>query len=367
MAHSDTGDGSGGQISGSKSLLTQSFLTSLPIVLTVGLGFLANYWQSRQQHETEMATLAAQAEMDRNKQAFTAAEAERGRRTEAEAKLRQQQEEALANSKLEATRFAQEQASLQSQHTAQQLQQAREFEQSLERQRRQTESDLLLEVIKVGDLEVARSNIEFLLQAGLVRDENGRIAQATRQAPPVLPTASGSLSARGFEDTGALPTVAPSSGGQQLNAASKFLNCAITEYNKNVRENGGDQQIKIYLQALGLSPDARIAWSGAFIGYCIKVTGQETQITPSAANRTMMESAMKSGIWLAGTEVTPQPGDIYFIARENNAFGMQTGVVREVNGREFEGLEGNLQDRISLVPRSLDTPRLQGFARLRGM
>ena len=42
----------------------------------------------------------------------------------------------------------------------------------------------------------------------------------------------------------------------------------------------------------------------------------------------------------------------------------QIGVVRTVDGRTFQGLEGNLGNRISLVPRSIDTPRLEGFARV---
>jgi hypothetical protein len=248
----------------------------------------------------------------------------------------------------------------------QQSQQAREFAQSLERQRRQAESDLLLEVIKVGDLNVARTNIDFLLQAGLVRDTDGRIAQAARQTPPVLPTSSGALTeAVGFEQTGALPLVSRPPAGQVGGAAADLLNCTLNEYNKNVREGGGDQQIKLYLQTLRLPPNAMIAWSGAFIGYCLKSIGADSQIAPSAMNRAMMDAAKRSGIWISATKETrPALGDIYFISRPTG-FGMQTGVVHRVDGTKFEGIEGNLGNRISLVPHSLDTPRLEGFARLR--
>jgi hypothetical protein len=370
-----------GQSDGRRSergkLLSQSFLTSLPIVLTVGLGFLANSWQSSQQHDEQMRIAEVQAQLDREKQAFTARQAELGRRgeaerafgiqeREAEAKLDQQAREFAANAQMNASRFAQEQATLRRQHSAQQSQQGREFEQSLERQRRQTEADLLLQVIKVGDLNVARTNIDFLLQAGLVRDPDGRIAQAARQAPPVLPTASGALTeAVGFEQTGALPSFEAEAGGGQTGAAARLLNCAIDEYNKNVREGGGEQQIRTYLQALGFPPDASIAWSGAFIGYCLKATGADSQIRPSAMNRAMMEAAQRSGIWMAaGADSRPAPGDIYFIARATGS-SMHTGVIRRVDGTSFEGLEGNLGDRISLVPRSLATPGLAGFARLR--
>lgn len=182
--------------SAARTLLTQSFLTSLPIVLTVGLGFAANYAQSRQQHEDELRTLAAQAELDRKSRQDDADRAYRLQEREADAKLDQQAREFAANAELASGRFTQEQLTLRTQHAAQQAQQAREFDQSLERQRRQNETDLLLEAIKVGDLAVARSNIEFLIQAGIVRDADGRIALAARQQPPVLPTASGALEVR---------------------------------------------------------------------------------------------------------------------------------------------------------------------------
>jgi predicted chitinase len=107
--------------------VAQAILASLPVVLTVGLGFAANYVQSERQHAAE------------------------------------------------------------------QQRQSAEFASSLERQRRQTEADLLLEVIKVGDLAVATANIDFLLRAGLVRDPDGRIAAAAKAQPPVLPTAAGTL------------------------------------------------------------------------------------------------------------------------------------------------------------------------------
>jgi hypothetical protein len=188
----------------SRALLAQSFLTSLPIVLTVGLGFLANYIQSKSQHETEMQTLQVQSGIDRQKQLTALSDAESARREEAKkslmlqsldakAKLEQQEREFVANAQMAQSRFAQEQRTLNAQHAAEQRRQSTEFSQSLERQRRQNEADLLLQVIKVGDLAVARANIGFLLQAGLVRDTDGRIALAAKERPPVLPTASGAL------------------------------------------------------------------------------------------------------------------------------------------------------------------------------
>jgi hypothetical protein len=140
-----------------------------------------------------MESLAAQAGLAEKARRDEATRAYNLQASEARAKIEQQRREADAAARMAANRFTQEQMTLRAQNSAQQSQQAREFAASLERQRMQGESALLLEVIKVGDLNVARSNIEFLLQAGLVRDNSGKIALAARQKPPVLPTSSGSL------------------------------------------------------------------------------------------------------------------------------------------------------------------------------
>ena len=354
-----------------RGLLTQSFFTSLPIVLTIGLGFAANYYQSRQQHFAELERLGVQTSSENKKQQSIVREAERQRRFEAQrafdlqqrefaAKLEQQKLEFAENLRLTGFRFSQEQTTQRIQHAAQQAQQSREFDRSLERQRRQNEADLLLQVIKVGDLEVARSNINFLLEAGLVRDADEKISAAARRATPVLPTSSGEFRAVGFEETGALPLL---SSGERERSAGRLLACAIDEYNKNVRENGGEEQIKKYLVTLGFTSDVSIPWSGAFIGFCLKVAGAERQIVPSASNSTMMSAAQKSGIWLPKSEQTIlKPGDVYFLSRQR---GMHIGIVRSTQGDEFEGIEGNSGDRISLVRRSTAAASLAGFARLR--
>lgn len=77
----------------------------------------------------------------------------------------------------------------------------------------------------------------------------------------------------------------------------------------------------------------------------------------------MLRSAEQAGVWLPAS-AQPLPGDIYFIARRQTG-KLHIGIVREVDGRTFKGYEGNERDRISRVSRSLDTPGLQGFARLR--
>ena len=176
-----------------RPVFAQSFLTALPIILTVGLGFLANYIQSGVQHQEEIKALRLKGEQELTVQAEQTRRAQDLQRREIDGRLEQQSREFEANAGSAERRFQQEQATLRSQHAAQQAQQAREFAQSNERQRRQSESDLLLQVIRVGDLNVARANIGFLLRAGLVRDAGGRIAAATRDGAPVLPTASGEL------------------------------------------------------------------------------------------------------------------------------------------------------------------------------
>ena len=177
----------------SRPLFAQSFLTALPIILTVGLGFLANYVQSGIQHREEIAALRMKGDQQLKQEGAQARRAFILQRGEVYGRLAQQRRESEASAAAAERRFAQEQATLRIQHSAQQAQQAREFSQSNERQRRQSESDLLLQVIRVGDLALAQANIDFLLRAGLVRDSGGRIAAAAREGTPVLPTASGEL------------------------------------------------------------------------------------------------------------------------------------------------------------------------------
>lgn len=79
----------------------------------------------------------------------------------------------------------------------------------------------------------------------------------------------------------------------------------------------------------------------------------------------MQASARQAGVFIATKDVQGvNPGDIYFLAGRAK-YAMHTGIVMRVNGRNFEGLEGNVSNRISLTTRSLDTSRFEGVARLR--
>src|SRR5262245_59800930 len=129
-------------------LIPQSFLTALPIVLTVGLGFVANYYESVRQHREQLAVLEQQGALDRQKQEGLAQDAQRARQAEADrafilqdrdskAQLARQEREFAANAAAAARQAAEQQLTLRIQNAAQQDRQASEFTQSLERQRRQ--------------------------------------------------------------------------------------------------------------------------------------------------------------------------------------------------------------------------------------
>jgi len=201
-----------------RPLIAQSALAALPIILTIGLGFVANYFQSRHQHQEQLGVIARQGELEREKQAAIAKEAESARLSEAKrsftlqerdaaAQLDRQEREFRANAAAAADRFAQEQRTLRTQHAAQQGQQAREFDQSLERQRRQNEVELILKASEVPtsltpqeqDIQRAR-NLLWFADAGYIRlseqlniklRDAGRISQGESVSLPVVQSAGG--------------------------------------------------------------------------------------------------------------------------------------------------------------------------------
>ena len=137
-----------------RPLSTQSFLVALPIILTVGLGFVANSYQSNRQHQ------------------------------------------------------------------AQQEQQAREFAQTMERQRRQNEVDIIIKASEVPtslspeqqDVQRAR-NLLWFADAGYVRveaetmarlREAGNVAQGESAPLPVVQSAGETAAVAGFQRQQAL-------------------------------------------------------------------------------------------------------------------------------------------------------------------
>ncbi|HEY6815599.1 MAG TPA: lysozyme [Croceibacterium sp.] len=202
----------------SRPLLTQSILAALPIVLTIGLGFLANYIQSQGQHEEELAVLERQGELEREKQGLIAQDAQNARILEtgrtytlqerdAKTQLERQEREFQANAAAAASRFTQEQLTLRSQHQAQQTQQALEFEQSIELQRRASEIELILKASEVPtsltpeqqDIQRAR-NLLWFADAGYIRlapdhldtlRQAGRVAEGQGVPLPVFQSEGG--------------------------------------------------------------------------------------------------------------------------------------------------------------------------------
>lgn len=201
-----------------RPLFAQSALSALPIILTIGLGFVANYFQSRDQHQEQLSVLAEQGKLEREKQAFLAAATERARVAEADKSFKLQEREAkaqgerqerefAANALAAASRFAQEQLTLRRQHSLQQGQQEREFNQSLERQRRQAEVEVIL---KAGEVPTSLSpeeqdilrarNLLWYAQAGYIRlpaelqaklHDVGRVPEGQAVALPVTQSAGG--------------------------------------------------------------------------------------------------------------------------------------------------------------------------------
>jgi hypothetical protein len=227
------------------------------------------------------------------------------------------------------------------------------------------------------DLETTQAQLRRLLDdarggaaasSAQLAELRRRLEQDRQQIAALGMTVGRLAAASGMEVTGALPLLPPPAEGRPGRLATAIANCAIAEYNQNVREDGGATQIIEYLKALGFPPDPRIAWSGVFIGYCLKQAGATDQVKPSGANAQMVTSARQNGVWIANDGKTlPQPGDIYFIARRRTtgAFPlMQSGIVWRVFGKDFEGIEGNLNNRLLVKPRTSADPQLEGFARL---
>lgn len=358
-------------------LWRQSFLTALPIALTIVGGFAVNWYQGREQHSQRMAQEAAQAARQLAEQQA----AEKTRQSEA-ARLFEMQGRELAAQRAaqdrqlsEAARLAalatrEDRARLARQHAADQERQAREFRDAAERQRRQNEADLILEVIKVGDLNVARSNIDFLLSAGLVRDPEGRIAGAARATPPVLPTASGSLEgSRDFREAGPIPIIDAERPMPDVSrSAARLLACAQREFNRDVEERRSPERIAAYFESLGFGPQIApkdLPWNAAFVSYCVRIAGLADRIKPSAAGMALLESAKRSGLVvnIAEPGFVFRPGDIYVLPRGSNPMASHLGIVTRVTGEAIEGLEGNARNGLLLVGRKVPLPQLRGVIR----
>lgn len=170
-----------------RPLFRQTFLTALPIILTIGLGFLANYVQSLRQHDKQLEVIQKQGDLDRLKQSEIAEDAGKARLEEAnrtftvqerdaKSQSERQEREFAANSAAAEKQFAAGQQTLRMQNAAQQAQQAREFAQSLERQRQQSEVEI---IIKAGEVPTSLSpeqqdvlrarNLLWFADAGFIR------------------------------------------------------------------------------------------------------------------------------------------------------------------------------------------------------
>jgi len=360
-------------------LWRQSFLTALPIVLTLMGGFAVNWYQGQEQHSRQLAQEAAQAK----KVGKDRMEAEKARRAEA-ARLFKMQERELAAQRSaqdrqlgEAARLAslattEERERLTRQHAIDHSRQIREFQEAAERQRRQNEADLILEVIKVGDLNVARGNIDFLLAAGLVRDPGGRIADAARKTPPVLPTPSGSLvAARDFSEAGPLAVVDPERPVAGISrSAVRLLACAQGEFNRDIEERRSADRLAAYFEGLGFGDGRKtdlstLPWNAAFVSYCVRIAGLSKRILPSARGMALLESAQRSGLAVDATAPGFQfrPGDIYVLLRTSNPMASHSGIVISVTEKAIEGVEGNLNNGVLLVTRNVPLQQLRGVIR----
>lgn len=181
-------------------LLTQSFLLALPIVLTVGLGFVANYYQSVRQHREQLLVLKEQGALDREKQQRLAQEAQQVRQAEsdrsftlqereAKAQLARQEREFAANAEAARRQAAEQQYTLRIQNAAQREQQGREFAQSLERQRQQAEVEIIMKAGEVPtslkpeeqDRQRAR-NLLWYADAGYIRIDEAKTVSLRRTA-----------------------------------------------------------------------------------------------------------------------------------------------------------------------------------------
>ena len=240
------------------------------------------------------------------------------------------------------------------------------------------EAQRILEVIKTGDPDKAAENLEFLLKAGLISDDARRTALANfleKRSPGQGPsTPSPVPQPLGTPPNYKVPL--PSHNPAQTAAATRLLELAVTELNRNVDESTSLARIAEYSKAAGSTGNLR-GWSGAFISWLLKESGSGELIKLSGSNLVLWNDARKKGLTYIPNEKPMLPGDIVVFVmlagrdvqiadvRSGTVSGVSAhaGVILSLKPDTFVSIEANVGNALNLREHKV-TDQIVGFIRV---
>lgn len=147
---------------------------------------------------------------------------------------------------------------------------------------------------------------------------------------------------------------------------SKLLACARNEYERGVVEEppGSNRgpRIDLYLQEFGA---VGVAWSAAFISWCLKQSGLNRVLPGSLSNLRLWEGALQGGFALPAStlgQTAIKPGDIFVLDRPGARSRAHAGIISDVEliGSDIflVTIEGNASDSLKLTRRGLESVNL---------
>jgi uncharacterized protein (TIGR02594 family) len=213
----------------------------------------------------------------------------------------------------------------------------------------------VLEMLKVGDPDLAAENLQMLLDSGLYTDEDGKLTKYLANRTPgsggFLPAPQGPTRSGKPQPRPVAPEVMAAIKGAN-GSAKKWLDIAAGEIGTS--ETFGpetDARVGKYLASAGLTSDGDdLPWSAAFVNWVIEQAGLP---------------GTKSGMarqWLSwGLEVqTPVIGAVVVFSRTSNPM---LGTVGFFIGADTKGnviyLGGNIQNQVTVG--SLPPTRVLGY------
>ncbi|MEH2605025.1 hypothetical protein V1277_004402 [Bradyrhizobium sp. AZCC 1588] len=241
------------------------------------------------------------------------------------------------------------------------------------------EAARILEVIKTADPEKAAVNLAFLLDAGLIADDARKAALKTfldnrkpGEGPSIPPTGAAATFSRPNYN---LPI--PPENPSQTKAATRLLGLAVAEINRNVDEEATAERVLQYWRAIPSInvTNTRMPWSGAFLSWLIRETGNNDNLAMAPANIAIWRDALAKKLTFIPNEKQALPGDIVIFLRASaeNLEDVRAGKVLSVpsgagivyssSPDKFSAIEGNVGNAIRLHEH-LMTEKIVGFIRL---
>lgn len=170
------------------------------------------------------------------------------------------------------------------------------------------------------------------------------------------------------------PSTAPT--GQRPSPCQAILSVARADLMAGIREdlgpNDGRDIRRLYLDPLGVSPGSR--WCASCLTSWLKrgaaLAGVAPIITGSPGAKAIMAQLVSAGRWVPRSQLAGRlrPGwacvwDRSVAGKPETSWWGHVGIAETVDGQSFTAIEGNsgpLGDRVALMQRSLDDPKLLG-------